>query len=215
MKKTMKKIIAFVLTVTTMSICSVFADTTAQPETGETAATQNSTAYTGEAVTPDIALQDAGVTLVNGTDYDLEYQNNIEVGTATIIVKFKGNYEGERSVNFEIVARTLSNQDVSFASIDTQMYTGEAITPEPEIMYNGVTLEKDKDYTLSYADNVNVGTASINVTFMGNYTGTAATTFAIKAKAVTEANITISTIADQVYTGKEIKPEPTVTDVTR
>ncbi|MCI9627369.1 MAG: hypothetical protein HFI90_11400 [Clostridia bacterium] len=77
----MKKIIAFVLTVTTMSICSVFADTTAQPETGETAATQNSTAYTGEAVTPDIALQDAGVTLVNGTDYDLEYQNNIEVGT--------------------------------------------------------------------------------------------------------------------------------------
>lgn len=107
----------------------------------------------------NVALQDAGVTLVNGTDYDLEYQN-IEVGTATIIVKFKGNYEGERSVNFEIVARTLSNQDVSFAAIDTQKYTGETITPEPAITYNGVTLEKDKDYTLSYADNIDVGTAT-------------------------------------------------------
>ena len=180
----MKKIIAFALTVTTLSICSVFADTTAQQETGETAAT-NSAAYTGAAVTPDIALQDAGVTLVSGTDlvcgtdYDLEYRNNIEVGTATVIVKFKGNYEGERSVNFEIVARTLSNQDVSFAAIDTQKYTGEAITPEPTITYNGVTLEKDKDYTLSYADNVDVGTATINVTFIGNYTGSASTTFEI------------------------------------
>lgn len=51
-------------------------------------------------------------------------------------------------------------------------YTESAITPEPNVTINGKTLVKDTDYTFSYADNVNAGTASITVTGMGNYAGT-------------------------------------------
>ncbi len=47
-------------------------------------------------------------------------------------------------------------------------YTGDAIEPEPVVKYNSpllgeITLQKDVDYTLSWADNTNVGTASVTV----------------------------------------------------
>ena len=60
-----------------------------------------------------------------------------------------------------------------------QTYTGSAITPTPTIKYGDVTLVKDKDYNLTYTDNVNVGKAKINVSFIGNYSGSATTNFDI------------------------------------
>ena len=80
-----------------------------------------------------------------------------------------------------------------------------------------MTLEKDKDYTLSYENNVNVGQATVKVTFIGNYSGDASTTFEIISRVITDDDTTIvvSPIADQTYTGKEIKPEPVITDTTR
>ena len=51
--------------------------------------------------------------------------------------------------------------------------------------------------------------------FIGKYIGTASTEFEITAKEVSESNITISPISDQIYTGKEIKPEPVITDISK
>ena len=50
--------------------------------------------YTGKPLTPNLHFTCNGVKLVKGTDYDLSYKDNIEVGTATIIATFKGNYAG-------------------------------------------------------------------------------------------------------------------------
>ena len=44
-----------------------------------------------------------GVVLVEGTDYDVAYSNNILAGTATATVTCKGNYTGTFSLDFEIL----------------------------------------------------------------------------------------------------------------
>lgn len=171
--------------------------------------------YTGSEIKPEPVITYGDVTLVKDRDYTLTYSDNVNVGTATIHVTFIGNFEGTASNTFEIVPDELSTEDVLFSEIDNQTYTGSELTPEPTITYHGVTLEKDKDYTLAYENNINAGTATINITFTGNYSGSAETTFEIVAKAADESNITISAIPDQTYTGAEITPEPTVTDTTR
>ncbi len=62
-------------------------------------------------------------------------------------------------------------------------YTGKARRPNPTVILNGKTLTKDTDYTVSYKNNTSVGTATITITGIGNYTGTAKKTFKIvKAK---------------------------------
>lgn len=171
--------------------------------------------YTGGEIKPEPTITYGDVTLVKDRDYTLSYTDNVNVGTAGISVTFIGNYDGAAAKSFEIVPDELSTEDVEFSKIDNQTYTGSELTPEPSITYHGVTLEKDKDYTLSYENNVNAGTATVNVTFTGNYAGSAETTFEIAAKAADESNITISAIPDQTYTGAEITPEPTITDTTR
>lgn len=52
-----------------------------------------------------------------------------------------------------------------------QYYTGLPLTPEPVVVANGQTLVKDIDYTLSYTNNVNVGTGMAEVIGIGVYAG--------------------------------------------
>ena len=60
------------------------------------------------------------------------------------------------------------------------------ITPAPtddiNITVDGKTLVKDVDYKLTYRDNINVGTATVVVTFIGNYSGQKEETFNIVRK---------------------------------
>ena len=59
-------------------------------------------------------------------------------------------------------------------------------TGEPEIEVKGTVLVKNVDYILSYKDNVNVGTATVIVTFIGNYAGMKEQTFNIVPKPTTK-----------------------------
>ena len=77
-------------------------------------------------------------------------------------------------------------------------YTGSAIMPDPVVTDAacGYTLANGTDYTLSYANNVNAGTATVTVTGKGNYTGSIPRTFSI-AKLI----VTPPTLASKTYTG--------------
>lgn len=181
MKKVYKSILAATIALsTTMSIVTGFAANNDKEKNQE-----NNSAITynaGNEIKPDVqVLSDNGTQLTKGVDYDLSYENNVNVGKATVNITFKGNYTGTRSVNFNIIAKALSNDLVDISETPAQTYTGSAITPTPTIKFGDVTLVKDKDYTLSYTDNVNAGKAKINVSFIGNYSGTASTTFDIIA----------------------------------
>ena len=63
--------------------------------------------YTGEEITPEITITDPnGKVLTKGTDYTVKYENNVNVGTASAIINFTGNYKGAHELNFNIVKAT-------------------------------------------------------------------------------------------------------------
>ena len=55
--------------------------------------------YTGQAFTPAVTVTDNGRTLLKDTHYDLDYNNNVNKGTAQVIVKGteNGNYDSSES----------------------------------------------------------------------------------------------------------------------
>ena len=183
----------------------------ARAMTDTSVANVSSQTYTGNVISPLPTITYNNKTLKKDTDYTLSYSNNINAGTATITITGKGNFTGTTSKTFSISARAMS--DTSVANISSQTYTGNVISPLPTITYNNKTLKKDTDYTLSYSDNINVGTATITITGKGNFTGMTSTTFIITQKSAEKLNI--SEIANQIYTGKEIKPNIVVTDTER
>ncbi len=135
--------------------------------------------YTGRALTPAPTVTFNGKTLKQGTDYTVAYSNNTSAGTATVTVTGKGNYTSTAKGAFKINAANASKATVKAAS---QTYTGRALTPAPTVTFNGKTLKQGTDYTVSYANNTNIGTATVTATFKGNYTGTASAKFAINEK---------------------------------
>ncbi|GHU95467.1 hypothetical protein FACS1894156_5120 [Bacteroidia bacterium] len=58
-------------------------------------------------------------------------------------------------------------------------YTGNAHTPQPVVVWGNDTLVLNKDYTLTYSDNVNVGNAAVIIIGKGIYGGAAVHIFEI------------------------------------
>lgn len=89
-----------------------------------------------------------------------------ESGNVTVTVSSKGYGDGS---SFNI------------SSIPDQTYTGSQIKPEPEVKFGTATLVKDRDYTLSYGENTNVGTnaGTVTINFTGNYSGSTTVNFDI------------------------------------
>lgn len=68
--------------------------------------------------------------------------------------------------------------------ISKQIYTGKAVAPEVVVTVNGKKLIKGQDYTLSFHDNIQVGSAYVVVTGTGNYQGSVKVPFQIYKQAV-------------------------------
>ncbi len=135
--------------------------------------------YTGEALTPAVTVTLDGVLLVSGTDYTVSYSNNINPGTATVVVTGIGNYTGSRTLSFTIDKRVISVESLTVEEIEPQYYTGDEITPDITIMDGDDILTEDDDYVIVYQNNVNIGTATVIITGQGDYTGTKTVTFSI------------------------------------
>ena len=72
--------------------------------------------YDGKAKTPAISVTVNGKELDPETDYDIEYTNNTEIGTAIIAVSGKGNYVGNASTTFEISKNNTSGNPADDSS---------------------------------------------------------------------------------------------------
>lgn len=66
---------------------------------------QSSYVYSGRACTPSVTVKQGAKTLDLGTDYQVSYSNNINVGTASVTVTGKGNYAGTKTVTFQITQK--------------------------------------------------------------------------------------------------------------
>ena len=133
-------------------------------------------AYDGKAKKPGVTVKLSGKTLKNGTDYTVSYSNNTKVGTATVKITGKGNYTGSVSKTYSIKNNF---KKATVSGISTKAFTGKNITQSITVKYNGKTLKKGTDYTVSYSNNKKVGTATVKIAGKGSCTGTVTKTFKI------------------------------------
>ena len=133
-------------------------------------------AYDGKAKKPGVTVKLNGKTLKNGTDYTVSYSNNTKVGTAKVTITGKGNYTGSVSKTYSIKN---DFKKATISGISNKSYTGKNITQSITVKYNGKTLKKGTDYTVSYSNNKSIGTATVKIAGKGSYTGTITKTFKI------------------------------------
>lgn len=151
--------------------------------------------------------------LTSGTDYRLAYAANKEIGTATVYVYGTGDYAGVVSKTFKITGIdmkkvtflkdiTKSTEYADLYDKNAFVYTGqpfEVAGPADESETYGIDLQykykengtqkvddltKGEDYTVTYDNNTEPGTATVIFTGKGNYAGTVKKTFKIKAQDV-------------------------------
>lgn len=166
--------------------------------------------YTGSEIKPGFTVTlKAGtdLTLEEGTDYTVEWKDNVNVGTATGTLTGKGFYKGTKEVTFNIQEQSIGSvMDVRVES-ETVEYTGKAVEPEVTVTLGSKTLVKGSDYTLTYTDNIEPGTAKVTVTCKGNYSGSVTKNFKIIRDISKDMEITIKKAGSLEYTGEMIKPE--------
>ncbi len=108
-------------------------------------------------------------------------------------------------IDSQISTRSLNS--VNIDSIPNQEYTGTQITPNVNVTYNSTALgtqalEEGYDYTLEYANNTNVGTATVTITGINRYAGSSRTVeFQIVPGTVSTGSLYIP---EFTYAGSEI-----------
>ena len=146
----------------------------------------------GAVLAPDqyeVTIKDGKTTktLEIGKDFTVDFYDNEAVGTAEMLISGTGDYIGDKVVTYQITGTKLTASNVRINRLDsTRTYIGSAITQnQVELTLKGQTdaLVRNKDYTVSYTNNVKKGTATI--TFTGKeeagYTGSIKKTFKIEA----------------------------------
>ena len=133
-------------------------------------------AYDGKTKTPSVTVKVNGKTLKKDTDYTVSYSNNTKVGTATVKITGKGNYTGSVSKTYSIKNNF---KKATVSGISTKAFTGKNITQSITVKYNGKTLKNGTDYTVSYSNNKEIGTATVKIAGKGSCTGTITKTFKI------------------------------------
>ena len=139
--------------------------------------------FTGGLITPTatVSLNGTKKKLVNKKEYSLSYENNLVAGTATVLVTGKGNYTGSLMSTFSIQTTPLG-KGFSVKGLKTQKYTGSELKPTISLVYKNQTLVKERDYTVSYQNNVEIGKATVTIQAVegSGLTGSMTKTFKIK-----------------------------------
>ena len=186
---------------------------TAATFTGVTVTLSDSSfTYDGSEKTPGVTVKAGSKQLTLNKDYTLAYTDNTNAGTATVTITGKGSYSGTVSKSFTIKPAELSKAAVSLSS-SSFTFDGTEKTPSVTVTLNKKQLTEGSDYTVSYSNNTNVGTASATITGIGNYTGTLTSSFSIvspEADDLSEASVTLSETTF-TYSGSQKKPSVTVT----
>ena len=74
------------------------------------------------------------------------------------------------TIHYAIEDVELSNCSITISPTD-YTYDGTAKYPAVTMTYKNASLEKDRDYSVAYTDNINAGTAKVTISGKGIYTG--------------------------------------------
>lgn len=163
--------------------------------------------YSGGLKKPAVTVKTAkGTRLAKNKNYTVEYLDNKNAGTATVVVKGTGNYSGTLTREFSIEKASL---DACTAKLNftKARYSGNEKRPGVTVVTaKGTRLAKNKNYTVEYADNVQPGTATVTVSGMGNYQGVIDLTFTIKQADLGACTVSLP-YSTYYYTGEERTPK--------
>ena len=180
--------------------------------------------WTGKEVKPDVLIRcaDCNKELKEGTDYKLEYKNNVNVGTATVKVVGMGAYKGvDQTANFEIEEDcgwngikyyndTYQNGD-HIGSLEWSEWRYNKRTPYIPIACNhcGKELENGKDYTITFSNTDHLGEGTAKVVGLNEYAGHELSfTYTLKPKDLkAESYYNGDDLGTYKWTGKEVKPD--------
>lgn len=170
--------------------------------------------FDGTEQKPAVRVELAGKTLVENTDYTVEYMNNVNAGPASVVVTGDGSYAGTKSVAFTINKARLSD---AVLTINPNSYgsTGQPIMPTFTAKFGTYDL-KATDYVAAATNNVNTGTATLTLTATqtGNFAGTLTGTFTIAGKDIAALDFTLTGADNLKYDGKAKTPTVAVKDGT-
>ena len=169
--------------------------------------------YDGGEKSPLVTVKKGEEKLRLGTDFTVDYENNINPGTAKAIVTGRGEYTGTVEKTFTIKGIDISGQGFAVTLSESE-YTYDGKAKEPAVtVTKGTEKLTGADFTVKYENNINPGTAKAIVTGAGVYTGTVTKEFTIEAsKDISSAGFTV-TLSQTSYTydGKAKEPAVTVT----
>ena len=146
---------------------------------------------------------------LSSKNYTVAYENanSAEEGTYKITVTGKGNYGGEMVVTYQISKDIVPVSSLKISGIGKKVYTGNEITQDVTVKDGVNILTAGADYTVSYKDNVNAGTAYVTVTGLGKYVGSVTKTFTISGLKLTASNTTVTGIPESVRYCGVYEPE--------
>ena len=133
--------------------------------------------YNGAAKKPGVTVTYGGMELISGTDYTLTYSDNVDAGEATATLTGLGLFGGSKDCSFTITPIDLSGAALT---VGTKSYECDGTAKTPAVtVKTGTSTVASSNYTVTYADNVYPGTATVTVTGTGNYGGSVSATFLI------------------------------------
>ncbi|MDO4517838.1 MAG: fibronectin type III domain-containing protein, partial [Bacillota bacterium] len=164
----------------------------------------DSVTYDGEEQRPVLRVSNSAGGDLLEEYYKATYENNVNVGTATVKVVGLDRFKGTAETTFQINPAAISSIAMEREEV---AYTGkEQKSKVTAYDAKGNVIPADS-YDVSYKDNVNVGTATATVVAKGNYTGTIEKNFKIEPIEITKIEV-----GNVTYNGKEQKPKVTVYD---
>ena len=164
------------------------------------------TTYNGT-IQDDLTLKNGEILLVKGNDYQIAFNKQpYNAGNYTATVTGINNYTGELIVPYTITKTTIVEDAIIVP--EQVVYTGTANKVPIQVTVNGAELPAS-NYSVSYKNNTNVGTATVMITGKGNCQGKVTKTFAILPKSIEAEDFTM-TVADKIYSGKELLPSVSV-----
>lgn len=151
----------------------------------EVICTPSSYVYNGGENTPDVVVRfKLDLSVLPEEYYDVSYESNVDAGTGKVIVTGKDMYSGTPTEpgEFEILPADISTCDIECIP-DSFVYDGTEKMPFISVSLNGNQLDAS-NYSVEYADNVNVGEANAYVVGKRNLFGEYELSFTIEQAAL-------------------------------
>ena len=119
-----------------------------------------------------LTADNMNVTLSNTKCFSYTYNKITAVAPGETVVTIRNKQNSSIAASATLKAVALSFDDCSFAAIPDQYYTGQALTPSVSGKdSSGETLVAGTDFRVEYVDNVQPGTATVNIIGLGKYAG--------------------------------------------